>query len=87
MPQDDIAVAAAARAVGFGVLVGSGDEAHFRSVSQLGSPFSFRLDVEQMDGIATSVTDNHPTQNSSTSTRLSNNCSNKYRNIVFLFSN
>jgi len=59
----------------------------FALCRNLGSPFSFRLDVEQMDGIATSVTDNHPTQNSSTSTRLSNNCSNKYRNIVFLFSN
>lgn len=35
IPQNDIAVAATARAMGFGVLVGPSDEAHFRNVSQL----------------------------------------------------
>lgn len=43
IPQNDIAVAATARALKFGVLVGPGDEAHFRrvpglQVSVLGSP-------------------------------------------------
>jgi predicted nucleic acid-binding protein len=32
IPQNDIAVAATARALGFGILVGPGDEAHFRRV-------------------------------------------------------
>lgn len=32
IPQNDIAIAATARALGFGVLVGPSDEAHFRSV-------------------------------------------------------
>jgi predicted nucleic acid-binding protein len=35
IPQNDIAVAATARALDFGVLVGPGDEAHFRCVPQL----------------------------------------------------
>jgi predicted nucleic acid-binding protein len=36
IPQNDIAVAATARAIGFGVLVGPSDEAHFRQVPGLG---------------------------------------------------
>lgn len=35
IPQNDIAVAATARAIGFGVLVGPVDEAHFRKVPGL----------------------------------------------------
>lgn len=35
IPQNDIAVAATARALGFGVLIGPEDEAHFRRVSGL----------------------------------------------------
>jgi predicted nucleic acid-binding protein len=35
IPQNDIAVAATARALGFGVLVGPADEAHFRAVAAL----------------------------------------------------
>ena len=35
IPQNDIAVAATARAAGFGVLAGSKDEKHFRQVSGL----------------------------------------------------
>jgi predicted nucleic acid-binding protein len=35
IPQNDIAVAATARRLGFGVLVGPRDEAHFRRVSGL----------------------------------------------------
>ena len=35
IPQNDIAVAATARAIGFGVLVGPADEAHFRQVPGL----------------------------------------------------
>ncbi len=35
IPQNDIAVAATARALGFGVLVGPDDEAHFRHVPGL----------------------------------------------------
>lgn len=35
IPQNDIAVAATARAVGFGVLVGIHDERHFRQVRDL----------------------------------------------------
>lgn len=35
IPQNDIAVAATARALGFGVLVGPADEAHFRAVAGL----------------------------------------------------
>ncbi|MFQ3577417.1 MAG: type II toxin-antitoxin system VapC family toxin [Verrucomicrobiia bacterium] len=35
IPQNDIAVAATARALGFGVLVGPKDEAHFRRVHGL----------------------------------------------------
>jgi len=35
IPQNDIAVAATARTLGFGVLVGPADEAHFRSVAGL----------------------------------------------------
>ena len=35
IPQNDIAVAATARAIGFGVLVGPADEAHFRKVAGL----------------------------------------------------
>ncbi len=35
IPQNDIAVAATARAMDFGVLVGPSDEAHFRRVSGL----------------------------------------------------
>ncbi len=35
IPQNDMAVAATARALGFGVLVGPDDEAHFRRVSGL----------------------------------------------------
>lgn len=35
IPQNDIAVAATARALGFGVLVGTNDEAHFRRVPGL----------------------------------------------------
>ena len=35
IPQNDIAVAATARRLGFGVLVGPQDEAHFRRVSGL----------------------------------------------------
>ncbi len=35
IPQNDIAVAATARALGFGVLVGTADEAHFRRVPDL----------------------------------------------------
>ncbi len=35
IPQNDIAVAATARALGFGVLVGPSDEAHFRRVPGL----------------------------------------------------
>lgn len=35
IPQNDIAVAATARALGFGVLVGPADEAHFRRVDGL----------------------------------------------------
>ena len=35
IPQNDISVAATARSISFGVLVGPGDEAHFRCVSDL----------------------------------------------------
>lgn len=35
IPQDDIAVAATARCLGFGVLVGPKDEAHFRRITGL----------------------------------------------------
>ncbi len=35
IPQNDIAVAATARSLGFGVLVGPADEAHFRQVPGL----------------------------------------------------
>ena len=35
IPSNDIAVAATARALGFGVLVGPRDEAHFRNVANL----------------------------------------------------
>jgi predicted nucleic acid-binding protein len=35
IPQNDIAVAATARAIGFGVLVGPSDEVHFRQVPGL----------------------------------------------------
>lgn len=35
IPQNDLAVAATARAMGFGVLVGPDDEAHFRKVPGL----------------------------------------------------
>jgi len=35
IPQNDLAVAATARALGFGVLVGPADEAHFREVDGL----------------------------------------------------
>jgi len=35
IPQNDIAVAATARALGFGVLVGPADETHFRAVAAL----------------------------------------------------
>jgi tRNA(fMet)-specific endonuclease VapC len=35
IPQNDVAVAATARAFGFGVLAGSNDEGHFRRVSSL----------------------------------------------------
>jgi predicted nucleic acid-binding protein len=35
IPQNDMAVAATARALGFGVLVGPDDEAHFRQVPDL----------------------------------------------------
>lgn len=35
IPQNDLAVAATARSLGFGVLVGPADEAHFRSVRGL----------------------------------------------------
>jgi predicted nucleic acid-binding protein len=35
IPQNDIAVAATARALGFGVLVGPSDESHFREVDGL----------------------------------------------------
>lgn len=35
IPQNDIAVAATARSLRFGVLVGPGDEAHFREVDGL----------------------------------------------------
>lgn len=35
IPQNDIAVAATARTLGFGVLVGPADEAHFRSIAGL----------------------------------------------------
>jgi predicted nucleic acid-binding protein len=35
IPSNDIAVAATARALGFGVLVGPRDEAHFRSIPNL----------------------------------------------------
>lgn len=35
IPQNDIAVAATARTLGFGVLVGPADEAHFRQVPEL----------------------------------------------------
>jgi predicted nucleic acid-binding protein len=35
IPQNDIAVAATARCLGFGVLVGSKDEAHFRRIAGL----------------------------------------------------
>jgi len=35
IPQNDVAVAATARALGFGVLVGPKDEAHFRRVTGL----------------------------------------------------
>lgn len=35
IPQNDLCVAATARALGFGVLVGSNDEAHFRRVPGL----------------------------------------------------
>jgi len=35
IPQNDIAVAATARTLGFGVLVGPSDEAHFRNVRGL----------------------------------------------------
>jgi predicted nucleic acid-binding protein len=35
IPQNDLAVAATARELGFGVLVGSNDEAHFRRVPGL----------------------------------------------------
>lgn len=35
IPQNDLAVAATARALGFGVLVGPRDEAHFRKVPGL----------------------------------------------------
>jgi len=35
IPQNDIAVAATARAIGFGVVVGPADEAHFRQVAGL----------------------------------------------------
>jgi len=35
IPQNDIAVAATARSLRFGVLVGPGDEAHFREVAGL----------------------------------------------------
>lgn len=35
IPQNDIAVAATARAIGFGVLVGPSDESHFRRVHAL----------------------------------------------------
>lgn len=35
IPQNDIAVAATARTLGFGVLVGPNDEAHFRRVTGL----------------------------------------------------
>lgn len=35
IPQNDIAVAATARTLGFGVLVGPADETHFRAVSGL----------------------------------------------------
>lgn len=35
IPQNDIAVAATARSLGFGVLVGPADESHFRSVPNL----------------------------------------------------
>lgn len=35
IPQNDIAVAATARTLGFGVLVGPSDEAHFRAVADL----------------------------------------------------
>lgn len=35
IPQNDVAVAATARALGFGVLVGPGDESHFREVDGL----------------------------------------------------
>jgi len=35
IPQNDIAVAATARALGFGVLIGPADEAHFHQVNGL----------------------------------------------------
>jgi predicted nucleic acid-binding protein len=35
IPQNDLAVAATARTLGFGVLVGPNDEAHFRKVRGL----------------------------------------------------
>lgn len=35
IPQNDLAVAATARALGLGVLVGANDEAHFRCVREL----------------------------------------------------
>ena len=35
IPQNDVAVAATARALGFGVMVGPDDEAHFRRVADL----------------------------------------------------
>jgi predicted nucleic acid-binding protein len=35
IPQNDIAVAATARALRFGVLVGPNDEAHFREIARL----------------------------------------------------
>lgn len=35
IPQNDLAVAATARSLGFGVLVGPEDEAHFRKVPHL----------------------------------------------------
>ncbi len=35
IPQNDMAVAATARALGFGVLVGPADESHFRAVPDL----------------------------------------------------
>jgi predicted nucleic acid-binding protein len=35
IPQNDMAVAATARTLGFGVLVGTADEAHFRRIAKL----------------------------------------------------